>query len=358
MEKEIKIQSHKGEYIASFDMDALDNISNLVEDRKHFIIDAKVASLYGEQLKSILESSSVLLIEATEENKSLDKFTGYVEHLVQKKMRRNHTLCAIGGGIIQDITCFLASNLFRGVAWEFIPTTLLAQADSCIGSKSSINVSDVKNIMGNFYPPKRVVICTKFLKTLQKREIQSGVGEILKVHVIDGPKSYDDVSSSYDRLFNDDAVLEKYIYKSLLIKKEYIEKDEFDRGIRNIFNYGHSFGHAIESATNFKIPHGVAVSIGMDMANFVAKNVNSLSFDDYKRMHTTLRKNYVEHNSEQIDFEKFISAISKDKKNVDNDLVVILPSSDSKVSKVRIPNDKRFQGLCQDFFSEVFYPNA
>ncbi|MBI5139168.1 3-dehydroquinate synthase, partial [Candidatus Nomurabacteria bacterium] len=148
----LEINSHRGKYIAQF-RESIFEFSNFDLAKKIFIIDSKVASLYGDQLKKILNSELCLLIEATEENKSLHKFTHHIEQLTSLGIRRGDTLVAIGGGIIQDITCFLAATLFRGLDWIFYPTTLLAQADSCIGSKSSINVGSLKNLLGTFTPP-------------------------------------------------------------------------------------------------------------------------------------------------------------------------------------------------------------
>src|SRR3989442_9108491 len=139
------IQSHRGPYTVAFDDEIFAHFHSVGTDT-HFIVDARVAEIYSEPLANVIAGSSVLLIQATEKSKSLDRFTGYVEHLVSKGIRRGHVLIAIGGGVIQDITCFLAATLLRGIEWRFYPTTLLAQADSCIGSKSSINVASAKNV--------------------------------------------------------------------------------------------------------------------------------------------------------------------------------------------------------------------
>ena len=270
MSELMDIQSHKGIYTVEFDDACIEGFADWDFDTTHFILDRKVAQLYQEQLQPILEAPSVLLLDALETNKSVEKLPDYIEFLVDKKIRRNHTLVAIGGGIMQDITSFLAATLLRGVEWLFFPTTLLSQADSCIGSKSSINCRGTKNILGTFTPPQKIYLSTTFLTTLELRELKSGVGEMLKVHAIAGPHDFQSIADDYDGLFSDSETMMKRIRRSLEIKKEYIEKDEFDKGPRLVFNYGHSFGHAIESATGFAIPHGIAVSIGCDMANYCA----------------------------------------------------------------------------------------
>ena len=157
----MEIQSHKGIYTVEFDDASIERFAKWNFNTTHFIVDRKVAQLYPEQLQHVLGSSSVLLLDALEANKSIEKLPDYVEFLVDKKIRRNHTLVAIGGGITQDITSFLAATLLRGVEWVFYPTTLLSQADSCIGSKSSINCHGSKNILGTFTPPQKIFLSSK-----------------------------------------------------------------------------------------------------------------------------------------------------------------------------------------------------
>ena len=351
----LTIQSHKGPYTVTFAGDAFARLNQDVPSNAHFIIDDRVANLYAAELANVLASPSVLRIEATEANKSLDKFEAYVAHLVSRGVRRGHELVAIGGGIMQDITCFLAATLFRGVDWHFYPTTLLAQADSCIGSKSSINVGKIKNVLGTFTPPKYITISTRVLDTLDERDVRSGMGEMLKVHVIDGPSSFDKIAADYYQILGDHEVMEHYIYRSLEIKKIFIEQDEFDRRVRNVMNYGHSFGHAIESATDFEVSHGIAVSIGADMANYVAVRLGLMDRHHYDRMHPILAANYAGFENIEIPFDAFLSAIAKDKKNINADLALILPDAKARVSKGYYANDAKFQAICADFFDKEFY---
>jgi len=351
----ISIQSHQGPYNVIFSDSALDMLNKSYEADSHFLIDKEVASLYGGKLGRVLDSKSVLLIEANEINKSLHRFPYYVETLISQNIRKNHRLVAIGGGIIQDITCFLAATMLRGIQWHFYPTTLLAQADSCIGSKSSINVGKTKNILGTFTPPKSIYIGTDVLKTLEEQEIHSGIGEMLKAHAIDGPESFDQIASDYDNILTDISVMKTYIYKSLKIKKSMVELDEFDKGPRNIMNYGHSFGHALESATNFVIPHGIAVTIGMDMANYFAFHFGNTSIGHYERMHKVLRNNSKGYDDVPIPEKEFFSALYKDKKNVGTQLKLILPDHNGRIAIRLFPNDDKFQYLCIEYFKEGRY---
>jgi 3-dehydroquinate synthase len=354
----LTIQSHRGPYEVQFDDNALARLDADVPANAHFLIDDKVARLYAGELANVVASPSVLRIEATEPNKSLEAMPQYVAHLVAHRVRRNHLLVAIGGGIIQDITCFLAATLLRGLPWRFFPTTLLAQADSCIGSKSSINAGDAKNILGTFTPPARIDVSTRFLKTLNDRDVRSGVGEMLKVHAIESPDAFDELAADYERLFTDEATMMHYIRRSLAIKKRMVELDEFDRGPRNVMNYGHSFGHAIESATDFAIPHGIAVTIGMDMANFTAARLGRTSYAHYIRMHSTLRANYRGYEAHEIPLEKFLAAIGKDKKNQDAQLTLILPGPDGRVAITQQANDGRFREVCAEYLARPARPAA
>lgn len=346
------IQSHKGQYRASFH----ENISfKFIErpNRYHVIVDKKVKGLYEKQLQPFLKNAlSVLSLEATERNKSLESFPDYIEYLVEHSVRRDHCLIAIGGGIIQDITCFIAATLLRGMQWYFCPTTLLAQADSCIGSKSSINCGYAKNILGTFTPSREIIISSDFLKTLDVVDVRSGVGEILKVHAIHAPESFDEIAHNYHDLFKKEEVILKYIYRSLEIKKYYIEIDEFDRNERNVMNYGHSFGHAIESAVHYVVPHGIAVTMGMDMANYVAYRFGFASKNFYAHMHEILQENCKGFQNMNIPANLFFSFLSKDKKNLGvNTITLILPDQQGKIKKQVCTQDAHFKDICLEYLS-------
>jgi len=350
--EQLTIASHTGSYLVDFDDQVLEQLNADPPADTHFIIDDYVAEIYASDLDNVLASASVLRIKAHEDNKSLECFPAYVTHLVDHGIRRDHTLMAIGGGIIQDITCFLSATLLRGIEWRFLPTTLLAQADSCIGSKSSINSGGTKNILGTFTPPREIVISSRFLETLDERDVRSGIGEMLKVHAIDSPASFDNMASDFDRLQSDPALMGKRLRRALQVKKAYIETDEFDRGPRNIFNYGHSFGHAIEAATAFQIPHGIAVTIGMDMANAAAVHFGAGTDAHRQRMRPVLAANFRGFEQTPIPTDTFIAAISRDKKNIGSgQLTLILPNRDGIIEKGVYANDTSFVNFCGDYLA-------
>lgn len=349
---DLVVASHKGPYAVEFRADPFAELSALAAAGAHFLIDARVAELYERELGPVLASPSVLRIDATEDAKSIEAMPAYVRHLVARNLRRGQTLVAVGGGITQDITCFLAATMLRGVPWAFVPTTLLAMADSCVGSKSSINGGGAKNVLGTFTPPTRIVLSTRFLKTLAPHDVRSGVGEMLKVHAIAGPAAFDALAKDYDRLFSDDAVMTDYLRRSLEIKKPIVEADEFDQGPRLVMNYGHSFGHALEAATEFAVPHGIAVTIGMDLANYSAARLGLGARAHYARMRPTLAANWKGYESVPVPLDAFLGALAKDKKNSAKALGLILPDADGKIRKVEVPADERFRAAVAEHLSK------
>jgi len=310
----MKIKSSIRDYQVKFS-DALDL------NFDYYLIDQAVYKLYYESFKHIDEKRIVCII-ANEKNKSYLKCAYYIEKLINAGIKRGNTLCAIGGGVTQDIAGFISSILYRGIDWVFYPTTLLSQCDSCIGGKTSINLCNFKNIIGNFNPPKIIKINTNFLATLKEEEIQSGLGEIIKVAFLDSKHRID-----YNVLIdciNNNKVPTSLIKLALQIKKEIIEIDEFDKGLRNIMNYGHTFGHAIEAITRFEVPHGIAVGIGIDIANKITKSLfenNSKEIEAVINSFLKKNKRYVEIFKNVYNEDRFIQILKKDKKNTDSETI-------------------------------------
>lgn len=347
------VHSHRGDYEVIFAEGAVAALDRQPSDGAFFLIDERVAALHRARLPAILDSDHVLLLAANEGSKSLDRFPGYVEALVAKGVRRNHTLVAIGGGVVQDISSFLAATLFRGMPWRFYPTTLLAQADSCIGSKSSINVGSHKNILGTFTPPAQIFVDGEMLATLDEIDVRSGIGEILKVHAIDGPASFDGVAADYSRLLTDPQVLAGYIRASLQIKRAIIEEDEFDRGRRQVMNYGHTFGHAIEAATAFGVPHGIAITIGMEMANHVGVQLGISHPRDRDRMGGVLATNAGTYRSMSIPEQEFLDALARDKKHSATHYRLILPNQNGRIETHDVSDRKSVAQACLAFLRNV-----
>ena len=315
-----------------------------------FLIDRKVFDLYKEKIGAALNVERIILVEGVESNKSLDYCQQLIEILLRKNIRKNYTLIAIGGGIIQDIAAFTASILFRGINWSFFPTTLLAQADSCIGSKTSINQGKYKNMLGGFYPPVNIFIDLNFLDTLPDSEIKSGIGEILHFYFIDGSRLLQSLAQNYNKLLMSRGQLKKYISESLRIKKKTIQIDEFDKNERNLFNYGHTFGHAIETITGYGIGHGQAVTMGMDIANHISLKLGLMSEEEFGSMHEILALNLPSFQLQDNMIGDYLIALSKDKKNIGENLVCILSSGRGAMKKVQIPIDAKLKEMIRSYY--------
>ena len=203
------------------------------------------------------------LIEATEANKSLDASPKIIERLRKSGANRQTELVAVGGGTIQDLSAFIASIYMRGLRWSYLPTTLLAMVDSCIGGKSSINVGPYKNLVGTFHPPRQVLIDPAVVQTLPDDQKASGLVEAAKICFCRGAESFERYLSLEPSAATSIERLEALIVTSLEAKKWFIEIDEFDKGERLLLNFGHTFGHAIEGASHFAIAHGIAVGLGI-----------------------------------------------------------------------------------------------
>jgi 3-dehydroquinate synthase len=322
--RSIEIHSKARDYKAQF----VDNFEISLQERLRpgdvIILDKNVFDLYKKSFDHITPDVMVMLLNATEEQKSYEQIAPIIDQLIGKGFRKNNRLIAIGGGITQDVTGFTASILFRGVEWLFFPTTLLAQGDSCIGSKTSINFGRYKNQLGNFYPPSEVIIDLRFLDTLADREIRSGLGEMMHYFILASEEDFHRIQREYSLSLKDNRLLAGLIARCLEIKKGFIEIDEYDKAERRILNYGHSFGHAIEGITDYRVPHGIAVSYGMDIANYISEKLGYISEELRQEIRDLLAMNWTGIPLGEIDLEAFTNALRKDKKNIGSDVRVIL----------------------------------
>lgn len=350
-ETPLEIRSHRGAYRVVFERGGLRRLGEPGPVRRVLVIDAGLARRRPDVFDPLVDATPSLLVEAAEASKSFERFGSYVEALLHLGVRRSDELVAVGGGVVQDITCFLAGIYLRGTPWRFHPTTLLAQADSCIGSKSSVNFGAVKNLLGTFTPPRSVHVDTDVLASLGEHELRSGLGEILKAHVIDGPASFDRLAADYPRLLVEPELLERYIASALRIKQGLVEADEFDLGPRQVLNYGHGFGHALESATGFAIPHGIAVSMGMDLANLVAAHTGRMAMQHHLRMHPTLNRNYAAFAAIDVPMDAFWAALGRDKKSTRATLGLVLPGPDARPVRVDVRRDATLEAAVEAFFT-------
>ena len=347
---DFKVKSIVHDYEVNFINDSPVILKKEIRDGDVVIIDEKIKEIYSSITEAIPETNFLIDIVAHEKQKSYEGLIPIINKLISGGFRKNHRLIGIGGGITQDITAFIASIMYRGVEWIFFPTTLLAQGDSCIGSKTSINFGVYKNQVGGFYPPNRIYIDLNFLDTLSSADLQSGLGEMSHYFVVSSEEDFKKYKQNYTPALSNKTVLANMISKSLEIKKSYIEIDEFDQNERQVFNYGHSFGHAIESLTNYTIPHGIAVSFGMDMANYISVKMELLKPEIRNEIRELLEKIWEGYNIKNIDIEKFCNALAKDKKNVGKELRLILCKGYGQVFKAPVKNDLKLKNWISEYF--------
>ena len=344
------VKSSIHDYSVAFIDDTQKTLLNELKEGDVIIIDNKIKDLYKDILQPILAQFHFIGIDAKETVKSYQGVEPIIQHLIENGFRKNHRLVAIGGGITQDATAFIASIMYRGVKWLFFPTSLLAQGDSCIGSKTSINFNKFKNQIGGFYPPNQIFINLEFLNTLSEAELKSGMGEMCHYFIVSSDADFERFKNEYRDALKDKKVLTGIINRSLEIKKGYIERDEFDQHDRLVFNYGHSFGHAIESLTNYRVPHGIAVSRGMDMANFVSVKLGYITEETRLHIRELLSQIWEGFDISDIELEKFTVALSKDKKNVGKTLGLILNKGCGKIFRDMRPMDEEFIGWLKEYF--------
>lgn len=238
-----------------------DVLKDIIGDKnKIFILtDERVSFYYKDLIVKNIKSYDLefIVLKGYEKAKSMRVYESTLKTLLKKGITRTDVLIAFGGGVIGDLTGFIASTIFRGIDYIMMPSTLLADIDSSIGGKVAINLSNHKNIIGSFYQPKRVLIDPMLLKTLPKREFANGMGELIKYAMI-GNKAL------VEFLKANNNIDESLILECLKIKKSYVEEDPFDKSSRMILNFGHTFGHIIELNSSYL--HGESIALGMLVA--------------------------------------------------------------------------------------------
>jgi len=283
------------------------------------ITDPTVNKLYGEALSQHLTGDgfnvSILLVPEGEEQKSLETAGRLYHELVSSNAERTTPILALGGGVIGDLAGFVAATYLRGVPLVQIPTTLLAQVDSSVGGKVAVDHGKLKNMIGAFYQPRLVIADTDTLKTLPAEELANGLAEVIKSAAIRDEKFFAFLEGNLDRIKAlEEKVLEESVFQSVKIKAEVVEKDELDSGLRNILNYGHTIGHAIESVSDFKIKHGEAVAVGMLAAARISSKMGMLDENEVARLKKVIEKAGLPTKMTGFKIEGIMQAMRHDKK--------------------------------------------
>ena len=289
-----------------------------------------VKGLYGNVLKQSLTREgfkvTVLQVPDGEEQKSLEVAARLYDELTDLYTERTTPILALGGGVIGDLTGFVAATYLRGVPLIQIPTTLVAQVDSSIGGKVAVNHGQLKNKIGAFYQPRLVISDISTLRTLPTEEFIGGLAEVIKYAVIGDKEFFAYLEGNLDRIKSlDERLLKEIVFKSSQIKAEIVERDEKDLGLRNILNFGHTVGHAIESASDFKVEHGKAVALGMLAAGRISNKLGLLDKTELVRLKGIIQRADLATELPNLELEKIIQAIKHDKKILRGKIRFILP---------------------------------
>ena len=297
---------------------------------KYFIlIDRNVSRIYGDifikEFNSAREQIHYYEIYSSENLKSLSTIEKIYKELSINNFGRDSCLVAVGGGITGDLGGFVASTYMRGIKFVQIPTTILAAVDSSIGGKTGYNFKDTKNLIGTFHHPFLVVSNTHFFNSLSAREIDSGIGEIIKYTFLSGKKFYEYVLSNYSKLQSlEEKIVQHVINECISIKSSIVSQDEKEDGLRKILNFGHTFAHAFESYFKYKISHGKAVTAGIIAANILSKKIGIISKDQFEEFQQLPSKVNLPKILSDFDNKSLIEIMNFDKKRREGKLNFVL----------------------------------
>jgi len=294
------------------------------------VTDTNVEKLYANEVNSLLlengYDSKVYAFKAGEENKGMDSILGICGACIEHEMDRKSMIVALGGGVVGDMAGFAAAIFMRGINFVQIPTTLLSQSDSSVGGKTGIDFMESKNILGSFHQPKLVYMNVATLKTLPPEQFVSGMGEVIKHGIIRDADFFDYLEENVEKIKTlDSETLIKMDKTNCSIKADVVMHDEKEMGLRAILNFGHTIGHAVESAYDFKMTHGECVGIGMVAASYIAYKRNMIDEAMLCRIEKILVSYGFKTRVKLPEKETVYSFMQKDKKKVAGKLKFVLP---------------------------------
>ena len=332
MKKRIALTTKNNTYLINIEPNSIvQNLNKFINTNNKviFLIDRKVFYIF-KKLKNY-KNQKYLVIDCSEKLKSFSNYAKMSEKILNFNIDRKTKIVAIGGGTLGDLSGFIASTILRGLDLILFPTTLLSQVDSSIGGKNGINTNSGKNLVGTFYQPKIVYIDPKILKTLPRREILSGYAEILKHGIINDIKFFNWLHKNSKKILTlNNKILSEAIYKSIIIKRKYVIKDEKENLKNNksraILNFGHTFGHALETYYNYnkKLTHGEAISIGMIIATILSYKLGYLPFKQLNDIKNHFKSNNLPMSDNKMFYEQIFKIIEKDKKNDNKNINFVL----------------------------------
>ncbi len=310
---------------------------HLKDVRKALILTDKNCARYAKPVERALKATGVETalesIPAGEPQKQLGTAAKLYDRMARFRMDRKSLLVAVGGGVITDLGGFVASTYMRGIPVILVPTTLLGQVDAAIGGKTGVNLPQGKNLVGTFYQPRAVFCDTEVLRTLPSREFTAGLGEVAKYVVIRDAELYCTIENNLAKIgARDPAVLDEIVYRCVKIKADVVSEDERESGLRAILNYGHTIGHGLEAAGNYRaLHHGEAVAIGMEAEAFLAKELGMAPAEMLLMQTRLLKLCGLPTRAKKLPLRKVLDAMKLDKKGVDGRARFVLPEAIGRV---------------------------
>lgn len=319
-------------------------VNNLRGKSVMVVSDENVYGLYGKKLECILDDAKInhhkFVFAPGEQSKNLKVYGELLEEMCKDKLTRSDVILALGGGVVGDLSGFAASTYQRGIDFVQIPTSLLAAVDSSVGGKTGVDLENGKNQVGAFCQPLNVLCDVDTLSTLPKEEYENGCGEIIKYAMISDKDLFESLKNK--------PVIEQYeevIGRCVSIKRDFVEKDEFDTGLRMMLNFGHTIGHGVEKCSGYTIPHGRAVAAGMALITKASVKMGICPESVYDELVSLLKMYNLPYETE-FKAEDLADVIMTDKKSNGDTLTLVVPVEIGKCELRKIPKNTITEWLC------------
>lgn len=322
------------------------------------VTDSRVDELYGDMVFKLLQGNCRKVVKFVfpcgEESKTLDTVREAYKFLIQEEFDRKDMLLALGGGVVGDVTGFIAATYLRGIDFVQLPTTLLAQADSSIGGKTGVDFDGYKNMVGAFKMPKLVYMNLEVLTTLDDRQFYAGFAEVMKHGLIKDALFYEWlIENMYEICERDLQVLQEMLMRSCTVKKLVVEKDPEEQGERALLNFGHTVGHAIEKAKHFELLHGECVALGAVAAAYISWKRELLSMEEYYEIRDMFVPFQLPISIEEINPEEILKLTKSDKKMESGKIkFVLLKKIGKAVLDSTVTDEELLAAINEIYFSE------
>lgn len=310
-----------------YSLDAFYEIENLKVKGDLLVVDKNIYTHHGNRIKALFKEGGILILPIDESEKNLTRLLEIIDFFIENKLERDNKVFIIGGGVLGDMAGFATSIYKRGIDYIQIPTSLLSQIDSSIGGKTGVDYGGYKNIIGSFHLPRKTIVDFNFLKSLPKREIISGFGEIVKYGIISDYEILEDINFNMEEIRRNNLnIIGRFINKSIEVKEEIVSLDINEKGLRKKLNAGHTIGHGIESYYNYeKYKHGEAILLGLYYEATIAYNRSYITRDYYEVIYKIIRSFIEIEKFTRRDIDKIYTYMKMDKKNIGGRVSFILP---------------------------------